>query len=160
MEKQRLSFIKKINSELPNGIKVIPWAMLPFTVWHGHQAGFLMTTCNRFPSSHENIFLLAGDDESSNALGLPRHPGLPHPSFCTACENLVSEVHSRFRAKHQKIGSALNSGQHEKATEMLELVDLVKRQVNGVAHGLTSELFGEDVYKRHCEVFGEILGWN
>lgn len=48
---QQNAFIEKVNSDLGGRAKVIPFALLPFTLWSGRHSNFLLITCEFYPVS-------------------------------------------------------------------------------------------------------------
>lgn len=145
------------NAQLPSGTTVIPWALIPWSVWGREPARFLMVTCEFFPASHWNTMLLPADEHSALVLGLPQHPRAAAEGVEDAAVRLLGELEEEFMVAHNKVGEGLARGDTSVLDGVMDTRNAFTGQVVGLAHYLGSAVFGEPVWKRHDEVFGQFL---
>lgn len=145
------------NAQLPSGTTVIPWALIPWSVWGREPARFLMVTCELFPASHWNTMLLPADERSARVLDLPRHPQAAVEGVEDAAVRLLGELEGEFMAEHQKVGEGLARGDTSVLSGVMETRNAFTGQVVGLARYLGSAVFGEKAWKRHDDVFGQFL---
>lgn len=145
------------NAQLPSGTTVIPWALIPWSVWGREPARFLMVTCELFPASHWNTMLLPADERSALVLDLPLHPRASIEGLEDGAVRLLGELEAEFFAAHRKVGEALARGDTSVLDGYSQALDACKGRVVGLAHYLGSAVFGEKAWKRHDEVFAPIL---
>lgn len=101
LEAEREDFVAGVNRALPAGCMVIPWALIPYRVWQGERAGFLMLTCDLYPASLFNTMLLPADAASAHTLGLPEHPRGPVDGIDDAAVRFLGELQAEYQASHQ-----------------------------------------------------------
>ena len=152
-------FLERINSQLPEGVGVIPWAMIPWSLWSGPRAPFLLVVCKVFPTQPWNTFLMPQDERSAAVLGLPPHPRAPAGGLDEACTRLIGEVQEEYWSVFRPVEEAMAAGDMSKLSQLDEARGKACGDICGIAHALTGKLFGEDVYHRHHELFGASLGW-
>lgn len=145
------------NAQLPSGTTVIPWALIPWSVWGREPARFLMVTCEMFPATHWNTMLLPTDEQSAAILGLPRHPQSAIDGIEDASVRLLGELEAEFQADHRKVGEGLARGDTSVLAGVESTRNKYKGQVVGLAHYLGSAVFGDAAWKRHDELFGNFL---
>lgn len=135
-----------------------PYAMLPWSLWQTEFAQMLMVVCEYYPTQSWNTMLLAEDERSSAVLGLPVHPGAyPHNLQATAILYLT-EYRKTMDAAHRQADEALAQGELGMRA-FGKAVDDLKANVAALAHILAGHTFGDEVYDRHLEMFGKMLGW-
>lgn len=149
---QMNALVARVNAHIP-GVAVLPWAMIPWTVWKDANAEFLMKA-HFFPSSPWNNMLLAADEKSAAFLGLPEHPRAAIPAIDENVTRLIDELRVRFRDEIDRGIEALSRGdfsvldQFEKRrTERFQKLFMLTRHVANL-------VFGEAVCARHDELFG------
>ncbi len=146
------AIVAKVNAHIP-GVSVRPWAMIPWAVWEGYNAEFLMKA-DFYPSSPWNNMLLAADAHSSDFLGLPQHPRAAQPGLDENLSRLVEELRIAARDQHDRTWTALSRGdwsaldEHEKfRTECFQKLIAMTRYVADM-------IFGAEACARHDELFG------
>lgn len=154
---QQDQFLEKVNAQMPGGVKVVPFAMLPWTVWQSDHASFLMISCGYYPVDPWNTALLAADETGSMTLGLPRHPGGYPEGYEAACIGAVQKIHQEHSEAYLAIQQRMQQGDRTALDDHAKVLNQTKGKVYAHAHTLFSVLFGEEVYKRHNEVFGKTL---
>ena len=159
LDAELITHVETINAQLPPRVKVLPWAMLPWSLWSGPRARFLTVTCERLPSSPANAFLLAADVHSSTILKLPLHPRCVPAEFARVCDRIVGEVEDEFRPQLDAIGARIQTGDTTQLSAFAEKAREAAANVNGVAHAMTAKLFGDAAYQRHRDLFAQALGW-
>lgn len=146
------ALVAKVNAHIPS-VSVVPWAMMPWAVWNGLNAEFLMKG-DFFPSSPWNNMLLAADAKSSAFLGLPEHPRVAMPAINENVTRLITELRSNFQIEHEKVMqqilrgdfSGLDSFEQVRKDRFQKLIMLTRHVANMV--------FGEAACARHDELFG------
>ncbi|WP_305987127.1 hypothetical protein [Roseibium sp. MMSF_3544] len=154
---QQDQFLEKVNARPLGGAKVTPFAMLPWTVWRSDHASFLMISCDYYPVDPWNTALLPQDEDASIILGLPKHPGGYPTSYEAACIEAVGKIRRDHQEVYQTIYQRMQQGDQTALQDHAASLNRTKSSVYAHAHTLFSMLFGEDVYKRHNKLFGEVL---
>lgn len=102
--------------------------------------------------------LLPEDEASVGVLGLPQHlRGYPG-GYEDACVRIIGEMRQEFQTAHDHAGQSLNVGNLDGLDNAAKAKREAMSSLVGIAHSFGSMTFGEDVWKRHEEVFGEMLG--
>jgi hypothetical protein len=147
-----------INASLPTGCSVIPWAMLPWSMWNGAHAEFLLRK-NMFQVDAWNTMMLPADEQTASRLKLPQHlRGAPN-GLDEGATRLIGEVRAELAKAHEVVTSAMargvlpDFGAYQAATEKAE------GSVRGIAHYLGSAVYGDEAYMAHRQQFGSALGW-
>ncbi|MEL7189760.1 MAG: hypothetical protein AAGK17_09445, partial [Pseudomonadota bacterium] len=71
---EQISFLEGVNSQLPPGTHVAPYAMIPSEVWDGPFGAYLVGACDFMPAHPLNTMLLPADQRSSFVLDLIERP--------------------------------------------------------------------------------------
>lgn len=155
---EQTRFVDKINSQLPPGTSVAPYAMLPWDVWKGEFGQMLMVTCEYYPTQPWNTMLLAEDQRSSFVLDIPEHPGCYPPNLVPSAEKHLAEFRDQLDAARTYTDRSMAAGEMDMKV-FDAAVEKVKSHVLAMANTFASISLGEDVYDRHLELFGRTLGW-
>jgi hypothetical protein len=146
------ALVAKVNAHIP-GVRVVPWAVLPWSVWKDVNAQFLMKA-GYLPCSPWNNLLLADDARSSAFLGLPEHPRAAMPWIDENVTRLVDELRTEFSAANQTIMDAISRGDFS----LLESFEKLKtdrfQKLFMMMRYLANMVWGETVCARHDELFG------
>lgn len=151
------ALVDKINTQLSGGLEVIPWALIPYSVWHREPATFLMVTCDFYPASRWNTMLLPANSKTAAALGLPEHPRVAVEGLEDAAVRILGELHDQFQIEHDKVGAALARGDTSLLATVTNTQKKFAGQVVGIAHVLGSKVFGDEAWQRHDELFAAEL---
>ena len=151
-------FLKTINSQLPGDCRVIPWAMIPWSLWMGPDATFLMSSLDIYPPDLWNTMLLPENDLAAAALGLPKHPRAVPPGLEPAAAQLIDQIHEQVRTAHRRTTGALNRSDMSGFARFAEDIDSAKAKMMYVAHKLSETTFGTPAMERHQALFGKALG--
>jgi hypothetical protein len=149
----------EVNAALPAGVAVIPWALIPWSIWSRDHADYLMITCEFYPAGLWNTMLLPADAASAQALGLPAHlRGIPD-GLEDASNRLIGDIRARDAKALQAAGAAVMGG----GLEGLDAFAAAKRQaagnIVGLAHYLGAAVYGAPAWARHGELLAGKLGW-
>ncbi|MCP5082495.1 MAG: hypothetical protein GY948_12445 [Alphaproteobacteria bacterium] len=159
VDASRNTLLAALNASLPEGVSVIPWSMVPWSLWRGPRAAFLMIVCDFYPASCLNTFLMAKNAQSAEMLGLPLHPRILPAEFAENCERLVGQAQDEFQDAFDKVDFQMKGG----VAAAFKAQDAARQKsaaaVCNIAHGLTVQLFGKPAYALHRELFGAALGW-
>jgi hypothetical protein len=155
--------MKEINANLQAvapGVSVIPWAMIPWSVWSSPAQRLLAVACNSYPPELWNCFLMPADEKSATALSMPMHPRCEIPGVAETCIRLLVELSEEHQAISDRAGAALARGDWESFFNAIQnSEEKYKARILMLAHAITEDLFGKPVYERHKELFGRNLGW-
>jgi hypothetical protein len=149
--------LKTINSQLPGDCQVIPWAMIPWSLWKGPDATFLMSTLDFYPPDPWNTMLLPENDLAAAALGLPKHPGAVPPGLEPAAAHLIGRIHEQVLTAHRGTTEALARSDMSKLAPFADTVSGAKVKMMYVARKLSEGTFGAPVMERHQALFGKAL---
>ncbi|APE29172.1 hypothetical protein BMF35_a2343 [Aurantiacibacter gangjinensis] len=155
---QQTSFVERINGQLPKGTTVAPYAMLPWTLWHGQFGQLLMVNCEYYPAQPWNTMLLAADERSSFVLDLPVHPGAYPANLVPSAEKHLAEFQEELSAAKDYTDRSMQTGEMD-VTVFGKALDDVRRNVLAMANTFAAISLGDDVYERHLAMFGKALGW-
>lgn len=154
---QEKEFLKKVNAQLP--CEVAPWAMIPWSVWQGQHADFLMTVLDLYPVGPWNLMLLPADDRGAMLLGLPRHPMSVDPEQVVAAERIIGEIRADVEKAQAQARQSDGTGRTDGLAELGAVVDRAKDELCALAFLIGKKAFGDAVWDRHMQVFGSMLGW-
>ncbi len=155
--KQR-AFIDQVNTQLPEGAKVAPYAMLPWELWNGRFGEVLAMRCALWAPGAWNQMLLADDEHSSAVLGLPQHPGAYPDGLIDEIERLLDEAYAPIAGLMEKVHVEQNFGWNEVNAHGEAYEDLMRKVIT-MSHYLGSMCIGEAAWERHKEIFGTNIGW-
>lgn len=155
--KQR-AFLDQVNAQLPEGAKVVPYAMLPWELWNGRFGEMLAMRCALWAPGAWNQMLLAEDAQSSAILGLPQHPGGYPEGLMEEIERLLEEAHAPIAGLIEKtqVEQSVNWDQINAYDDAYQ--DLT-RKVIMMSHYLGSMCIGEEAWEHHKDIFGMNVGW-
>jgi hypothetical protein len=149
---------KTINSQLPGDCQVIPWAMIPWSVWKGAHTSFLMSTLDVYPPDLWNTMLLPETELGAAALALPRHPGAVPPGLEPAAAHLIGQIHEQVLTAHRSTTDALARSDMSELAPFADAINGAKAKLMYVAHKLSETTFGAPAMERHQALFGKALG--
>ena len=153
-------FLTRVNAGLPEGVSVVPWAMIPWTCWQGPSAAFLMIVCEYFPAQQWNTFLLAENERSAFVLQLPLHPGVYPAGLESGANENLAAFHAEFSKAHDGVDKRMQAGDIEALEDHRKAARMAQGKVVAMANAFASIAFGEKVYDHHLELFGRTLGWS
>lgn len=150
-------FLARINGSL--GEKLVPWAMIPWSIWQQSHAHFLMVALDFYPVHPFNTLLLPETERGKLAYGLPRHLGSIPAGLEDAANSMIGGIRKNFEQSHNDVTTQLQNGN----LDVLKKVDDYKgrafARVCIVAHELGKTTYGAEAFERHKQVWGETLGW-
>ena len=155
-------FVAQINTSLQAqlpGTTVVPWAMIPWSVWEGRVALFLMINCKMCPADLWNTFLMPADERSAEALGWQIHPYREIPGVKDTCTRLLLELADEHQIVFEKTGKRLEAGDLSALESYQHSSENARTNVIKLARYLATDLFGQQSFDRHRAVFAESLGW-
>ena len=153
------AFLAEVNEQMPEGVSVVPWAMIPWSIWSQQHAPFLLVVCELYPVGPWNTLLLPADEHSSLILNLPQHLRGSPPGLEDAANRVIGEIHEKLNEVHARTADALAEGTLSSMDEHAAAVKQASASVTGLAHALGAQTYGDEAYARHNEVFGAALGW-
>lgn len=156
---QQDTFMAGINKEMPESVNLIPWAMIPWSVWSGPHADFLLVTCELYPVGPWNMMLLPDDDGGAFVLQLPKHPGGIPEGLESTANKVLGEIREEISQAHAHTGAAIAKGDLSALDDFKRATDEAVGNVQGLAHFLGSETYGEEACERHKKLFADSLGW-
>ncbi len=148
--------VKQINAQLPDGMEVIPYAMLSWALWnqqYAETADFLLNTCDMYPVEAWNTMMLPADEKCAQMLNLPVHPRGYPAGFEDHCARIVLEIEAKHRAEIDPILALGTNAGMDDISRHGEIRANTIRSVAGIAAGLTSVILSEEVYFRHQKLF-------
>ena len=149
---------KTINSQLPGDCQVIPWAMIPWSLWKGPHATFLMSSLDVYPPDLWNTMLLPETDLGAAALGLLKHPGVVPPGLEPAAAHLIGQIHEQVLTAHRQTTDALDRLDTSGLAPFADAINGATAKMMYVAHKLSETAFGAPAMERHQALFGKALG--
>ena len=144
--------VAKVNAHIP-GVTVAPWAMIPWSVWEGPNAEFLIKS-DFMPSSPWNNMLLAADAESAAFFGLPQHPRAAHVGLAEHLTGLIDELRAASRDDIERNLAAISRGDFSVLDRYEELKTDRFQKLLQLARYVAADVFGAEVCARHDELFG------
>lgn len=152
-------FVAKVNAQLPAGTSVVPYAMLPWTLWNGPYGRMLAVTCGLWPTQAWNTMLLAADQRSGFVLDLPEHPGTYPAGLIPELERLLGELRAEMDGAMADAQAA-----PELTFAAIEAWDAAREamvpRIVALSHHVGAMCLGEEVFARHKALFGATLGWS
>lgn len=146
------ALVARVNAHIP-GVAVIPWAIIPWSVWEGLNAELLIST-DFMPSSPWNNLLLPADAQSAEYLGLPEHPRAAIPGLHENITALIDEL----RAERSAQVEACKASLPQDGWSAIERFDADKtarfQKLFALARHVATMVFGEAACARHDELFG------
>lgn len=158
LKRQQEAFVANLNAQMPKSVTLIPWAMIPWSVWNGPHSGFLLATCELYPVGSWNMMLLPDDEAGAIVLDLPKHRGGVPPELERMANSVIGEIRGKFSQVHARIGAALEKGELSALDEYKKPLDEAIAFVRGLAQYLGAHTYGEDAYNRHKALFANALG--
>ena len=155
---QQKKFVARVNSNIPPGATVAPYAMLPWELWNGPCAHVLSVVCEFFPAQPWNTMLLAEDEQTRYILDLPIHPGSYPPNLLLSVERHLENFTTEFEQVRKAVGAELSEGRFQ-SDKFGAAVEQLKTRIIAMANSVAAISLGEKVYERHLLLFGETLGW-
>jgi hypothetical protein len=146
------AIVAKVNAHV-SGLSVAPWAMIPWSVWQGLNAEYLIKR-DCLPSSPWNNLLLPDDAASSEFLGLPQHPRAAQPGLDEQLTRLIDELRLEARDEFDVTGAALSRGDWSALDRHEAFRNDQFTKVFALARYIANDVFGKAVCDRHDEHFG------
>lgn len=159
MRREQEAFLATMNKQMPGTVNLIPWAMLPWSIWQGPHADFLLVTCEKYPVGPWNTMLLPDDEAGAMVLDLPKHLGGFPPDVEAAINRLLGELRENFSQAHARTGAAMAKGDISALDKFEETRRDTSAKVSGIAHFMAAQIYGKEAYDRHRKLFGKALGW-
>ncbi len=136
-----------------SGLKVGAWAMIPWAVWQGLNAEFLIKA-GFFPSSPWNNMLLPMDAMSAEYLDLPQHPRTADPALDENLSRLIDELRVKNNEEHHKTWLELTGGDWSALDRYKEFRDKQFGMLIAMTRYVADMVFGAEACARHDEHFG------
>ncbi len=146
------ALVAKVNAHVP-GVSVIPWAMIPWSVWEGLNAEFLIKR-DFLPSSPWNNLLLPADAASADFLGLPLHPRAAQPGLDENVAALITELRIEARDEFQTTFAALARGDWSALDRHEAFRNDQFKKLIALTRYVADLVFGSAACARHDELFG------
>lgn len=146
------ALVAKVNAHVA-GLSVRPWAMIPWAVWQGLNAEFLMKR-DFLPSSPWNNMLLPDDAASSAHLGLPQHPRAALPGLDENLTHMIDELRIGSRDEFDRNWAAISRGDFSALDRHKQFKNDQFQKLFALARYVANDVFGEAVCTRHDELFG------
>ncbi|MFM5923292.1 MAG: hypothetical protein ACKOPG_03780 [Novosphingobium sp.] len=146
------ALVERVNAHIP-GVSVIPWAIIPWSVWEGPNAELLIST-DFLPSSPWNNLLLPAEARSADFLGLPEHPRAAIPGLHENLSGMIDQLRAERSEQVEACRASLPGGGWS-AIEQFEAGKQDRFQkLFALARHVAAMIFGEAVCARHDELFG------
>lgn len=144
--------VAKVNAHMP-GVSVAPWAIIPWSVWEGLNAEFLIKT-DFCPSSPWNNMLLPADAESAAVLGLPEHPRATQPGLAENLMRMVDALRIEYRDEWDRDFAAITGGDYSVLARQEALKNDRFKKLFALVRYVSNDVFGDAACARHDELFG------
>ena len=106
---QMQAFIGQLNADLPDGVNVQPYFMIPEPCWSGPCADFLARYLRLTPYARWNMLPLPKDHRSAEQLGVQSHPGPPPAAFVRNVEVVLMKLESEVKAADAAFEQAIEA---------------------------------------------------
>ena len=146
------ALVAKVNAHIPD-VAVIPWAVIPWSVWKDENAALLMRL-DFLPCSPWNTMLLAADARSSNFLGLPQHPRAALPGLHENMTRMIDELRSETRDELDGGVAAISRGDFSVLGRYETFKKDQFQKLLMLTRYVQKDVYGEGVCARHDELFG------
>lgn len=153
---EQKTFFAEYNAQPLEGVKLVPFAMIPWELWHGEHGSFLMRTCGVYPVEAWNTLMLPEDGEGAQHLDLVAHPRRYPKEYTAGCGDIMSEIRDEFAASCRRIGRKALPGDPSSITHHEQAVARARNTVVQAASGLAAMLLGEKVIMQHQSLFGHL----
>ncbi len=154
---EQKAFVAKYNSNARENAAVVPFSMMPWTMWQTPYAEFLMSTLELYPTEPWNMLLLPEDDQGGLALGLPKHPKCYVDGYEAGALDCVENIHQELMNERQRLEPAIMAHETGALGEFSDAVGRARTKIISSAHTLASIMLGNETYDRHQELFGRML---
>jgi hypothetical protein len=118
--------LRRVRSTMPSA-QILPFFLVPDSVWNGPGGVFLMGHLNLFPYDAWNVVYLAGDERTAMVLDLAPHPGKDVPAFVKASEEFVTAAIAHMEKVRVQVERT------EKWAAFAEAQDDVRERVKSMA---------------------------
>ena len=150
-------FLTRINESLRE--KVVPWAMIPWSIWQQSHADFLLVGLDFYPVHPFNTLLLPETERGELAYGLPRHLGSIPAGLEEAANRLIGNIRDEFEKSHNEVTTQVHNGDLDALKKVDEFRGRAFAQLCVVAHQLGKTTYGAEAFERHKQMWGKTLGW-
>ncbi len=150
-------FLARVNEPLSE--KVVPWAMIPWSIWQQSHAHFLLVGLDFYPVHPFNTLLLPETERGELLYGLPKHLGGIPGGLEEAANRIIGEVRDAFEKSHREVTLQLQNGNLDALDKVKEFKSRAFGDVCAVAHELGKTTYGAEAYERHKQLWGKTLGW-
>jgi len=154
---EQTMFFEHYNHDPLAGVKVLPFAMLPWQLWQSDHAEFLIRTCEFYPVEAWNTLMLPEDADGASMLDLVAHPRGYPGEYITGCNNVIGQVRDEFIEQYRVIERDVMAGDCKAIERHTALVENTRRNVAGASVALAAMLLTEAVYMRHQALFGHLF---
>lgn len=157
IEKERhmmLAFIAGINSNLPDGVNVVPLIMVPELCWDSVHRDFLLKVLRVTPYGSWNVLPVPKDARSAEALhlSLPRSSG-PGQKLIDGLVDHIGKLSLEVGQVTEVITAAMNAGKSPRFERATEMQDQARRKLRGIGFYIASKAVGGDTLTRSREMF-------
>ena len=146
------ALVAKVNAHIPD-VAVLPWAVIPWSVWQDRNAQFLMRL-DFLPCSPWNTMLLAADARSSDFLGLPQHPRAAVPGLHENLTRMIDELRSDTSGELERGVAAISRGDFSILDRYEQFKNDQFQKLFALTRYIQKDVHGEEVCARHDELFG------
>lgn len=157
IELQR-QFLETVNAQLPDGTRVVAYAMLPWELWNTRYGHMLVQNCGLHPQQPWNTMLLAADQRASVVLDLPEHPGGYPADLLPQLERLLGELQQEMNVEIEAF-RATGSTSWDSVMAWHEAWKAAVPKIIAMSHYVGQMCVGEQAFARHKKLFGATLGW-
>ncbi len=150
-------FLTRINGSLHE--KIVPWAMLPWSIWQQSHSDFLLVALDFYPVHPFNTLLLPETERGELAYGLPKHLGSIPAGLEDAANRLIGNIRDEFEKSHNEVTTQAQNGGLDALKKVDEFRGRAFAQLCVVAHQLGKTTYGAEAFERHKQIWGKTLGW-
>lgn len=158
LRKTQAAYMDRVNRDMPEGVNLVPWAMIPWSVWQGPHADLLFT-CNLYPADPWNTMLLPDGAAAAENLRLPIPLHDIPPELETVANGVLRELDDKVTQAHARTSAAIAGGDLEALGQYQKTADAAAVLVRGLAQNLGARAYGDDALVLHKLMFGDALGW-
>ncbi len=154
---EQAAFFEYYNTDPLAGVKVIPFAILPWELWQRDHAAFLLEICDLYPVEAWNTMMLPKDMAGAGTLNLVAHPRGYPKEYVNGCNNVIGEIRDDFIASFRTIERDVKAGNCHSDQRHTILIERTKHTVIEAASTLAAMLLSEENYQRHQTLFGHMF---
>ncbi|MFT3724377.1 MAG: hypothetical protein QM773_12400 [Hyphomonadaceae bacterium] len=153
-DRQRmLAFISQLNGNLPDGVNVAPYLMIPEECWLGPCRDFLLCYLQMTPYGGWNMLPLPRDHQSSDGLNIRMHPGQQPKSLVTNVEALIMSMAREVEAASDTLRKQMETRGKPDRDAMAGIADAARNKVRAMGWMITARVLGVNTLRRPRELF-------